>query len=77
MRDLLTTVLLLGLLLLFLVPGCGTINGLGSDTENVGRWIREVSQKSVDNMELRRIRSGIDTQNRIINRGTSLADATR
>ena len=60
-----------------LQSGCGTVNGIGADAENAGRWLREVTQKGVDNMELRKIRSAIDNQNRIINRGTALANATK
>ncbi len=49
----------------------------GADIENAGRWMRETSQKHVDNMELRRIRSSVDTQNRLMLRGDQLADTLR
>lgn len=60
-----------------ILSGCGMVNGAASDVENASRWIRERSQPAVDNMELRRIRSAVDTQTRIIKRGGDLTDAVR
>ncbi len=54
------------------LTGCGVVNGIGADTENIGRFLRTHSQKSVDKMELRRISDGIKTQNRIMSRGQEL-----
>ncbi len=71
MKTLLLLVVLLG------VAGCGMVNGFGSDIENAGRWLREGSQKQVDKTELKRIRSAMETQNRLINRGSGVADAIR
>ena len=68
---------ILMLLVVIIASGCGMINGFCADVENASRWGRERSQKSVDNMELRRIRAGIDAQNRIVVRGRELAGATR
>ena len=72
--------LLVGIVLaaILLSSGCsGTSNGFFADLEDVGRWGREVTQKSVDNMELRKIRSAIATQNRLMSRGDQMADAVR
>ena len=52
-----------------LVSGCGVINGIGADTENIGRFPRTASQKGVDSMEMKRISDGIATQNRLMQRG--------
>ena len=75
MKYLLTVLMLLALSLG--ATGCGTINGFASDVENGARWMREVTQKNVDNTELRRIRSSIDTQSRIIKRGDQLTKAVK
>ena len=57
------------------IPFSVTLNGLGRDTENVGRWVREVTQPSVDKSELKQISSAIDSQNRIMLRGQEIQTA--
>ena len=59
------------------VVGCATTNGFGCDVENAGRFIRERTQPAVDGMEMSRIRSSIDTQNRIMSRGYAMHDAVQ
>ena len=71
---LLVIVLLIAIILLP-TAGCGTINGLGTDTENIGRWTREATQPGVDNMELTRIESAINNQNRLMHRGQQMESA--
>jgi predicted small secreted protein len=65
----------MAVLVVVVLSGCGTVNGVGRDLENGGRWLREVTQKNVDKTELQRIRSGIDEQNRIVERGNALLSA--
>ena len=63
-------VLILGAVVL---QGCGTVNGFGRDTENVGQWMQKSSQKHVDNMELKRWRSAVEEQNRLHKRSQQLS----
>lgn len=65
--------LLLVIALMLLLNGCGTINGSGADVENIGRFVREFTQNSVDNMELRRLRAAEDTRIRLMRRGQQIA----
>ena len=60
---------------LMMAQGCGTVNGIGADTENVGRFIRERTQPAVDGMEMTRFESAIRGQNRLIKRGMAMEKA--
>lgn len=78
-KDVFMTVMFItvAIWLLWACTGCGTINGAASDGENACRWVREKSQPAVDNMELVRIRSALDTQNRIMERGNDMVSVLR
>lgn len=54
------------------LSGCATIHGAAGDLENASRWIREASEPACDQMEMNRIESAIQTQNRIMNRGQKM-----
>ena len=71
MRAFLMVVLVLCLMVT--INGCGVIHGAGNDLQGLGRFMSNTTQKSVDNSELRRISAGIEIQNRLITKGTSLA----
>ena len=69
--------LIVGLIVLLavstLLSACGTLNGAGADVENVGRFVREGTQKGVDNMEYRRLRAAEETRSRLMMRGQQIA----
>ena len=56
-----------------LLSGCGTMNGAGADVENIGRFVRESTQKGVDNMEYRRLRAAEETRIRLMSRGQQIS----
>ena len=72
MRKWLVTIVLLACL-----SGCATMNGVGADTENVGRWLKKATQPERDKLEMRAISAAIADQNRIMNRGNKLASSLR